>query len=74
MAYADLSSSRNGKVLDSFIAYCVAHPSERFWQALLNWSGVGFILASGIPLNELIMVDVVPGIVKDTYNWEGRNG
>jgi hypothetical protein len=32
------------KTLKSFIDYCLAHPQERFWQALRNWSGYNFIL------------------------------
>lgn len=30
----------------AFAAYCRDHPSERFWQALRNWSGHNFILAA----------------------------
>jgi hypothetical protein len=35
--------SRNKKQRDSFIEYCKEHPQERFWQALRNWSGYGFV-------------------------------
>lgn len=35
----------NKKQLVSFIAYCLDHPNERFWQALVNWSGHSFIYA-----------------------------
>ena len=38
--------SRNQKVLDSFIEYCHNHPTERFWQALRNWSKYNFIFAA----------------------------
>ena len=71
MSYADLTSSKNGKVLQSFIDYCVAHPDYRFWQALRNWSSAAFILASGVPLYEIHMPTA--GVVKDTFYWEGRN-
>lgn len=27
----------------NFLAYCEANPSQRFWQALRNWSGHCFI-------------------------------
>ena len=27
----------------SFVHYCYQHPTERFWQALRNWSGYWFI-------------------------------
>jgi hypothetical protein len=30
--------------LNSFVDYCNKHQSERFWQALRNWSGARFIL------------------------------
>jgi hypothetical protein len=33
-------------LIDDFAAYCKAHPELRFWQALRNWSGQNFILAS----------------------------
>lgn len=33
-------------LLLSFIAYCKAHPHERFWQALRNWSKYNFIFGS----------------------------
>ena len=26
------------KLLVSFTDYCVAHPEQRFWQALRNWA------------------------------------
>ncbi len=33
-------------VVNSFFAYLKEHPQQRFWQALRNWSGYGFILAA----------------------------
>jgi hypothetical protein len=38
------SSSKNVYALTSFVEYCKAHPQERFWQALRNWSGYSFVL------------------------------
>jgi hypothetical protein len=67
----DGGHTRNSEVLASFIGYCVAHPQDRFWQALLNWSGFGYIFASGVSLHEIR--PPAPGTVKDTYNFEGRN-
>jgi len=32
--------------LQSFNQYCVEHPTERFWQALRNWSGYAFIIGA----------------------------
>jgi hypothetical protein len=31
--------SKNRKVLESFIDYCILHPEERFFQALSNYIG-----------------------------------
>lgn len=67
---------RSAETLDSFIEYCEAHPQERFWQALRNWSGYPFILASNEPPFNF------PGDWKegkqdlplDTFYWEGRIG
>jgi hypothetical protein len=55
-------NDRNSKVLASFTAYCKAHPQERFWQALRNWSGAYFILWNRDGRND-----------HDTFNWEGRD-
>lgn len=60
-------AQRNTKTRAAFNAYCEAHPQERFWQALRNWSGFDFIYAS----QEIVRVDEAP---IDTFNWEGRNG
>ena len=65
--------TRNGALLSSFVDYCKRYPDQRFWQALLNWSGCGYIFASGVPLYEFEH-SVFSGIVKDTYEWEGRIG
>jgi len=52
-----LPPSRNSAVLASFATYCKDHPKERFWQALRNWSGYGWIMADNV----------------DTFYWEGRD-
>jgi hypothetical protein len=36
--------SKNAEQLNSFMKYCGDHPEQRFWQAIRNWSGAGFIL------------------------------
>jgi hypothetical protein len=36
--------NKNAALLGEFTAYCVAHPEERFWQALRNWSGYEKVL------------------------------
>ena len=70
--------SKNSKTLDSFVQYCLAHPEERFWQALRSWSRHAFIFTS-----ELIK-PISPGEdndshrtyfidqLKDTFNKKGK--
>jgi len=55
--------TRNSEVLGSFVLYCQEHPKERFWQALRNWSGFAFILASHSGYFHSL---------KDTFYWEGK--
>lgn len=59
--------NKNAKLLADFTRYCESHPDERFWQALRNWSGWGFIFVSN---------DVDMNIEKsaDTFYWNGRSG
>lgn len=40
--------SGNSILLQSFADYCKQHPTERFWQALRNWSGYPFIYGSNL--------------------------
>ena len=35
--------TRNSQELESFTLYCQENTQERFWQALRNWSNVGFV-------------------------------
>ncbi len=51
-----LTPSRNSATLASFAMYCKDNPSQRFWQAVRNWSESAFILADG----------------QDTFYREGR--
>ena len=37
-----------GELYDCNVSYCEKHPEERFWQALRNWSGWGFVLVTNI--------------------------
>ena len=59
----EVMKTRNSEVLAAFVAYCKANPSQRFWQALLNWSGCDFIFASS----------QASGVIKDTFYWEEKN-
>lgn len=38
--------TRNSEMPDSLVEYCRAHPDQRFWQALRNWSGWQHVLVS----------------------------
>jgi hypothetical protein len=60
--------TRNSEVLKDFVAYCKKHPSERFWQALRNWSENGYIIAT----DDYHGWDHV--VADDTFYWEGKNG
>jgi len=44
---------KSRKLLSNFIKYCMDNPNQRFWQALVNWSGYGriFVLKMGIVIN-----------------------
>jgi hypothetical protein len=48
------------KSLTSFTLYMKKHPEQRFFQALRNWAGVGFIWAGNSPDGS----DMV-----DTFYW-----
>lgn len=48
------------KNLTSFTLYCKKHPKERFWQALRNWAGVGYILVTNT---------LDGGELEDTFYW-----
>lgn len=50
---------RDEKTKQLFIKYLEEHPSERFMQAVRNFIGVPFLVASGVPPKE-----------GDTFYWE----
>jgi hypothetical protein len=57
---------KSAKLLISFIEYCATHPDQRFWQALRNWAGVGFVCVSDQPVAST-------GYVVDTFYSENRD-
>jgi hypothetical protein len=52
----------NSELLNDFVGYCMAHPTERFWQALRNWSGGSFIL-----------LEDQKGEAHDTFYWKSKD-
>ena len=48
------------ELLANFSEYCAAHPEERFWEALRNWSNVPFLIASHQPPSGSDAVDTFP--------------
>lgn len=59
-------ANQNEELLKEFVAYCEAHPNQRFWQALRNWSGQPFIMASPSVL-------YLDGKIRDTFYWTGKD-
>ena len=64
---ADTLKTRNSELSESFARYCREHPEQRFWQALLNWAELPFLLASSAPAH------VNATKLVDTFYWEGKN-
>ena len=58
-----MQENQNEKVLQSFVAHCRQYPTERFWQALRNWSGENFIMASSDKAVDF----------RDTFYWHGKS-
>lgn len=54
---------RGQNVKEDFIDYLTSHPSERFWQAVRNWSGQAYIWAD----------EGGDSIPVDIFYWEYRN-
>lgn len=63
--------SEDNSTLDSFLEYCKAHPRERFWQALRNWSGNDYVLIGNLSAKlgrrDYAVVDGVRMYVQDTF-------
>lgn len=65
--------SAPGTTFTSFATYAKAHPEERFWQALRNWSGHDFILAGNMTSSkggQKVTFDQIPLYLQDTFNNE----
>jgi len=59
---------KSKKTLDSFVAYCKENPEQRFWQALRNWSGYGFIFGC----NAIRHGDADKSNLEDTFYKEEK--
>lgn len=57
--------TRNSKLAKSFYKFCIKHPDYRFYQSLLAWSGLPYILWSNKPVNNKDM--------GDTFYMEDKN-
>lgn len=63
--------TRNSKLLNEFVEYCMKHPDGRFWQALRNWSEQSFVFV-GAPVIDKQGDIVWPVGLADTFHWEGK--
>lgn len=57
---------RSMSSLLEFVKYCAAHPKERFWQALRNWSGYAFIV--GVKEKDREVYEKAGYPFEDTFN------
>lgn len=55
---------RDEKTKQLFIKYLEEHPSERFMQAVRNFIGVPFLVATGTPPKD------GAALTADTFYWE----
>ena len=55
------TKSKNEEVLTDFVEYCKTHPTERFFQALRNFSGY----------DSIFIKRTVGAIFQDTFYFEG---
>ena len=58
------SRTRSYQTKETFIAYMLLHPNERFWQSVRNFSGRGFIL---------VCDELDGGETFDTYHFEEKD-
>lgn len=59
------SPVKSARLLAEFVVYCMAHPDERFWQALSGWSGHNLLATKECPVfqNQI-----------NTFPWETKDG
>lgn len=66
--------NKNQEELNSFVEYCTAHPEQRFWQALRNWSNKQYssdishiLIATGFDVSQ--EGDAGYAGIEDTFYW-----
>lgn len=64
----DDTDVRDSEIKENFIQYMDDHPELRFWQAVRNWSGYGFVYAGE---GEMQPDGEIKLNVEDTFYWEG---
>lgn len=57
--------NKNQNTLQSLTEYCEAHPEQRFWQAVRNWSGYNFVYVSDF------LAELDP--VVDTFGFQEKD-
>lgn len=65
--------SQNDLRLQSFNAYCIEHPSQRFWQALRNWSAKEYKAEEVLgkkPEIHFIFAGFDQEACEDTFYWD----
>lgn len=68
-AFEIRETDRNWETKMKFMAYLSAHPEERFWQSVRNFSDYDFILGSNHP-NPVENPEWAK--TEDTFNKEGK--
>ena len=69
---SNYNAMKSRPMLESFVAHCQAHPEERFWQALRNWSGWGFIFVSNETSYSAEFSVATRAKLIDTFYWEDK--
>lgn len=60
------------QLAEDFLRYVQQNPSQRFWQALRNWAGIGYIFSSQHAVIHLPTGGFMDE-VKDTFYWGSKH-
>lgn len=73
----DTLMANHDQTLESFLEYLKNNPSDRFWQALRNWSGNDFIFFGNMTnrrgSNARVVIDTMAVYLDDTFNYAGKD-